>query len=154
LVVPNSQSAFEHRSDEFLDEAEAEYNLLDDRFILSGLEIYGRSYLQRSFDTIAPDVPKFVYPSVERPVCDEEIEIICGPDIINGHENDSKQLYKFGVLTNMHNHIALSYLWFLNNQPVCSGPRQYLLKPAEPGSSLPIIPSAYCNFIPSLRSTV
>ena len=126
IIVPNWRSTIDCRSEEYLDEDREAYDPLADKFILSGVEINNTVYLQRSIDESA-----FFFPAAGK-VPNEAI-ILHGPDVINGHEHDSKELF-LGVVTSVHNKIGLSYHWFFNDQPLCNGLHRCLIKAVEPGS--------------------
>ncbi|XP_031558977.1 uncharacterized protein LOC116295333 [Actinia tenebrosa] len=128
LIVPNWRSTIDFRSEEYLDEDREAYSPLADRFILSGVDINDTVYLQRS---ITYDESAFLFPAAGK--VSNEAAILHGPEVINGHEHDSGILF-LGVVISVHNKIGLSYQWFFNGQPLCSGPHRCLIKVTEPGS--------------------
>lgn len=123
LIVPNWGSCFQSRSIDYLDMDEETYEPLADQFVLSGIQINGRAYLERSLDG------SFQYPASKK--VPSQCEILYGPDTLNGHDEESLYL---GVITSVHNKLGLTYAWFRNHQAITIGANMSAIKVKAPGS--------------------
>lgn len=127
LIVSGWCSTIDCRSEDCLDVDREDYSPLDDKYILSGLEINNTVYLQRSID----EPTLFTFPEAGNVPKPNEVMILHGPDVIHGHE---QEVLFLGVVTSVHNKDGLSYHWFFNDTPLCNGPQRCMIKVIEPGS--------------------
>ena len=119
LLLSDWKSAYEYRSEDYLNKDNKEYIPLLDRFLVSGITVNNTVYLKRDDCSVKEEVVDqstilYSFPNVDVPFACDSI-IIYGPDVINGYQDDD---FFLGMITNVHNKNGTMYTWFHNGNPI------------------------------------
>ena len=128
-IVSGWNNAYEMRSVEFIEETENSYNPLIDVYTVATVIVSKEVFLDFSINADNEGIE--YYHPMEHLRPDDNPVILHGPDEINGYEGESLFI---GVLTNVHNELAIMYTWFRNGSVVSKGHNQCLIKIQSAGT--------------------
>ena len=132
LLLTGWQSAYEYRSEKYLDQDNKEYTPLLDRFLLSGITVNDTVYLRRDDCSEEDDnqgTTSYLLPTADVHTSSDPM-IVHGPDLINGYQDDD---FFLGVISNVHNKPGTMYTWFHNGNPIHFGEFLSLIRVDAPG---------------------
>lgn len=124
LVLPSWNSSYEHRSEEYLDLQEDEYDPLTDCFSVRAIEVNDEYYLK-------PDIEDgcFSFPMVQTVIPGPVV--LHGPGEINGLQ-DGKLF--IGAITNVHCKPEVTYTWYRDHIRILTSPHHCILNVRDPGN--------------------
>ncbi|KAK3731615.1 hypothetical protein QZH41_015868, partial [Actinostola sp. cb2023] len=124
-IVSGWDDTYDTRSTDCLDDDREEYNPLKDKYFVGEVMIDNKIYLQKQ---LVPNTDEFIFSYPEDKLVPA---IMYEPDVINGYNGDNLII---GVIANFHNELGVMYSWYKDEQLMCNGNNQCLIKVLEIGT--------------------